>query len=140
MTLELNFGGTVLKKCTSAKFLGVVIDKNLNWTEHGNMILNKISSGIYSMRSIRNLVPKDVLTNIYYVNVQNYLQYAFSVRGPVLNTAIKRKIQQKLKTAGRLLPVNSINKILSYDELLNVELARVSYRYTSYKQNITKKN
>ena len=128
---ELVFEDTILKQCKSTKFLGVIIDNKLNWTEHGNSVLSKISSGLFSIKCVKKLIPKHVLENIYYANIQSYLQYAMCVWGPMLTAKISKKIKQKISIVRKLMPSTYNKKTLSFDDLQKIELAKLSFRYTN---------
>ena len=69
--------------------------------------------------------------HIYYANIQSYLQYVLCVWGPMLNSKMSKRILNKLKTVKKLLPATSHVKMLSFDDLQKVELAKLSYRYTN---------
>ena len=43
---DLKFNNIILKRVTELKFLGVMIDKNLNWQSHIKSVESKISKNI----------------------------------------------------------------------------------------------
>ena len=67
---------------THAKYLGVIIDKHFNWTEHVNMITAKANS----VRGIlqRNLCkcPSHVKSSSYVTYVRPILDYASTMWSP----------------------------------------------------------
>lgn len=63
------------------KFLGVVIDENLNWKSELEEIENKISSACYALRSLRNQVDKKHLLMVYYALVESRLRYSIKLWG-----------------------------------------------------------
>ena len=42
---ELIINGTALRQVTSTKYLGIIIDEQLNWKEHCEMLLSRVMSG-----------------------------------------------------------------------------------------------
>ena len=40
--LNININGQIIDKVTNTKFLGIIIDYKVNWSQHINMIQNKI--------------------------------------------------------------------------------------------------
>ena len=56
-------------------FLGLNIDKNLQWTAHTKAITAKMSSSLYILRQVRNCLPKEVLKTLYYSLMYSKLQY-----------------------------------------------------------------
>ena len=53
-----------IKQVTSLKFLGIIVDNKLNWTNHINFVCNKVSENIGIMYKLKSL-PKSVLKLIY---------------------------------------------------------------------------
>jgi hypothetical protein len=47
------------------KYLGVYFDENLNFKYHVNYSFKKLSSALFSVRSVRNLLPPNSLKTIY---------------------------------------------------------------------------
>jgi hypothetical protein len=56
-------------------FLGVTINKNLNWTNHASKISKKISKTIGIMCKLKHLVPSNILLTIYNSLITPYLNY-----------------------------------------------------------------
>ncbi len=51
------------------------VDSNLKWDDHINNMIPKISVKIGILRSLRNIVPTDILIQIYNAIVQPHLDY-----------------------------------------------------------------
>ncbi len=58
------------------KFLGVYIDRNLNFKYHTRQILNKISKAMYFIRSAKNFLTLPALKSLYYSLIHCHLIYA----------------------------------------------------------------
>ena len=54
---DLIFGNHKLERIHCAKYLGVLIDENLSWSDHIDCLTNKISSIIGIMYRNRHLLP-----------------------------------------------------------------------------------
>ena len=65
------------------KYLGLLIDNNLNWKHHIDHITIKISRTISLISKLRHLVPKLTLINIYRSLAAPYLNYGVIVWGQV---------------------------------------------------------
>ena len=63
--IELMLNKEPLKEVDEAKYLGVLIDKNLNWKPHIQNVNTKISKGIGILSRVRHFVPQSTLLNIY---------------------------------------------------------------------------
>ena len=55
-----------LKRKDFVKFLGILIDCNLNWKHHIDFILLKISKTIGILPRLRHFVPTETLLMIYH--------------------------------------------------------------------------
>jgi hypothetical protein len=56
-------------------YLGIVIDKNLSWKPHTDLISKKISKTVGILNRLKTTLPKNVLMNIYNALVLPYLTY-----------------------------------------------------------------
>ena len=54
-TLQFKLDNTILPKVNQMKFLGVTIDSNLQWTEHINNVISKISLNKNLIGQVKNL-------------------------------------------------------------------------------------
>ena len=63
------------------KFLGLVIDKKVNFESHIRTVCRKVSRSIGILYKLKEFVPQKVLVNIYYSLVYPYLLYGNLVWG-----------------------------------------------------------
>ena len=61
----LKIGNKKLKKVDKVKFLGVIIDNNLNWEPHVDHLTKKLNSSIVLIKRIMKFIPKSEYTKIY---------------------------------------------------------------------------
>ena len=78
---DLIFNGNVVKRVTSTKFLGIIVDDQLKWKQHIDYIKIKISKSIGIIYKARNYVNRHTLRNLYYTFVYPYLIYFVEVWG-----------------------------------------------------------
>ena len=80
----------------NTKFLGVIIDNKLRWSDHINYIKNKIVKYIGIIHKTQNFVVKHTLRNFYYTFIYPYLIYCIEIWGNTngihLDPLIKIKI------------------------------------------------
>lgn len=86
-TINLSINNSVEKK--SYKYLGVIIDSNVNWKEHVNELCKKISRGIGILLKLRNFVKIDILIKIYYSIIYPFLIYGIIIWGNTYKTNVK---------------------------------------------------
>ena len=92
----LDIGGKKLFPETSTKYLGIILDKNLNLAEHLQYVSEKVSSiaGGIIYRQLHYLTPK-LLKQVYYSIAYPHLQYAITSWGKAPQTYInKAQVQQ----------------------------------------------
>ena len=78
---RVNICGSNLVKVNNIKFLSVIIDSKLNWSDHITYIKNRISKSIGILTKIRGFLNNKSLRNLYYSFVYPYLIYCLEVWG-----------------------------------------------------------
>ena len=71
------------------KYLGIYIDKNLNWAPHIQHINSKISKNLGILFRLRHFLTLNTLKQIYYSLIYPYLHYG------ILSWGILTKVQTK---------------------------------------------
>ena len=93
---SLYIRNTLIERKSSTKFLGVIIDENLNWKEHIHAVASKISKSIGVISKSRFYVTEKTLFMLYYALVYPYLYYGNIIWGSTYQTNLYRlKILQK---------------------------------------------
>ena len=75
----ITINNVILQRTNSLKYLGVIIDYKLNWTQHIAHDKNKISKGIGIMYRARNYLSKLSMRKLYYSYIYPYLIYCIEV-------------------------------------------------------------
>jgi hypothetical protein len=55
---QLKIYGFTIKKCSRARFLGVIIDEKLNWDAHIKFLKRKLNYAISTFYRIMDSIPK----------------------------------------------------------------------------------
>ena len=63
------------------KFLGIMIDDKLTWSQHIDYIHSKLSRSLYAINRSRYLVPPKYLKTLYDSLVHQYLSYGIALWG-----------------------------------------------------------
>jgi len=71
-------------------YLGVVMDKHLNWKAHINHIRTKLSYAAKVLSLIRHYVNKQSLTKLYYSFVYPHLKYAITSWGNACKSSLEK--------------------------------------------------
>ena len=83
-------GGKTLKRVKETKFLGVIIDENLNCNSQIKHIGKKITSTISSLYEMRRIITKNLRTSVYNALINSHLAYGMSIWG---SSASQRKLK-----------------------------------------------
>ena len=81
--LEIKIQNTCIKKVTETKFLGVIIDENLNWNAHIKQLAKKLSSCTGILSRIKDNVPSHLHKDLYHTLFESHLAYGVTVWGGV---------------------------------------------------------
>ena len=77
---RVHIGGKNLVNVNNTKFLGVIIDSKLNWSDHIRNIKNKVSKSIGILTKIRRFLnEKKTFRNLYFSFVYPYLIYCVKI-------------------------------------------------------------
>jgi hypothetical protein len=95
-TVAITFGyrkNVASEQSLPVKFLGVYIDQNLKFDAHVDHVAVKVKQGIFSLRRLRDFLPRGRLVEVYYALIQSHLSYAILAWG---NTSV-RNVDRLLK-------------------------------------------
>jgi hypothetical protein len=136
--IPLQMNSEYLQEVTYTKFLGIIIDNELSWSQHINYIKGKIAKGIGIIGKAKHLLNQETLKTLYYSFVYPYLNYCIIVWGNTYNKYVDElfKLQKKVvriitgshylehtKELFRTLYILPIRKILLYN------ISQFMYRY-----------
>jgi len=78
---SINIDNVTVNENTSAKFLGIVVDKNLNWSEQTDHVINKLRTGNYLLKQSSQCLNRDCLLKIYNAFIFSHLSYGTFIWG-----------------------------------------------------------
>ena len=112
-SLDIRFNNESIPQVSSHRLLGIILDQNLTWCDHIDMLLNRISSKIYQLSRIKNFIDINTRKLFYFAYIQPYFDYCSSVWGHTYSSHTKRlsSIQRRA-----LRGVNN-NEISNYRDL-----------------------
>ena len=64
-----------IEQVFSTKFLRVIINENLTWSDHVYVLLNKTSKNLGVIHKLSTSLPLDILHSFYNTLIDPYLQY-----------------------------------------------------------------
>ena len=79
----LHFGGQIIQRVESTKFLGVIIDDSLTWKLHIDHICSKASKGIGILRRARQVRYGQSLLTLYHALLKPHFTYCVTQCGEI---------------------------------------------------------
>lgn len=86
-----------IKQVEHAKYLGVTVDKKLNWKEHIKQLTMKLMKPIYMALQLQNILPNPIKRTVYMALIQSKLQYGISSWGAAHRTNLDQLIKAQKK-------------------------------------------
>ena len=115
-----------------AKYLGMIVDDKLTWSQHVDYISSKITRNIGILERIKHFILKESLSLLYHTLIEPYFKYCSIVWGQCSGT-LKNKLQILQNKAAR-----TIAKV-RYDEANHGKLL-ADFGWLSVNRNLRKLN
>ena len=116
---KIKIGDKILSEVQSVKFLGVIIDNKLAWTQHISYLQNKLKIAIGVIKRIKPFIPAKIRKTIYHSLFESHMTYCISVWGGVAKTHIE-KLFRLQKRCIRVLFGNQNHYKPQLDATLNI--------------------
>ena len=131
---EIKIGDVLIEKVSNFNFLGLMLNENLSWKPHVNMICNKISKHIGVINRLKRYLPSHVLKTIYFSLVHSSLNYSLLAWG--FNCGRLKTLQKKAirvitnsKYNSHTEPLMKTLNILKFEDLFKLNMLKWYYRY-----------
>ena len=141
--LKIKINGKIIIPSNKIKYLGIILDPHLNWSEHINYIAPKLNRAVGMLSKLRYFVNIHTLLNVYHAIFGSILTYGCIIWGQNLNSHIKRicKIQDKAVTVINFGKFNTdtlnlyiTSKIIKFED--QIKLENFLYAHSSLKGNV----
>ena len=127
------------------KYLGICIDKNLNWAPHIQHINSKISKYLGILFRLRHFLTLNTLKQIYYSLIQPYLHYGIMRWGNTYPSRLT-KVQTKQNKCIRCIffshkressaPYLKLLDILNIDSIFKLKISLLAHKISQNEANI----
>ena len=134
----LKFGNNTIQQKSDMKFLGIYLDKNLNWKKHITYKCNQILKVNYLLSKLKHTISTDILTTIYNSLILPHITYAITSWGNMKNKEMDRleKLQKKAirfvnksKYNSHTDPLFKQSKLLKLQDIYNIECIKIYLRH-----------
>ena len=130
--LKLYINGQKIKKTDHVRYLGIIIDENLDWNMHIEYLQQKLNSCIITIKRIKKFIPKNHYQKLYFTLFLSHLTYGISAWGSSSSNKLN-KIFSIQKRCIRLL----FGKYFNFD---HAEYYQTCARARTYEENTVPKN
>ena len=130
-------GDSQVENVDRTKYLGVMIDRSLNWDEHINNLRTKVSRAIGFLKYSRKFLPQNTLCEMYRGIVEPHFRFCCSVWGCCGVTKLQT-LQKLQNRAARIVvkssfdaPAMPIIRSLNWptvDDIIRSEIATTMYK------------
>lgn len=150
--LRVTIGDHVLDRKTQGKFLGIILDEKLSFSNHIDYVANKISKLTGLMYKLKSFFPSEILKNLYWSLVHPYYNYCILAWGCTNTSTLQplllyqKKLVRILSNSDFYAHTNSLFKqqrILKLEDLFTYNAQQHMYktlvlnRYPEIKNSIS---
>ena len=137
-SINLYIKQTLLTEKDSIKYLGIMLDSNLNWKKQVQSISTKIKRSVGILSKLRYYVNLDILINLYYSLIYPFLIYGLVVWGSTYPTNINpllilQKRTLRIMTFSKFdehsSPLFKQTNILKLFDLIKFQLSIFMYKF-----------
>ena len=116
------------------------MDRDLAWTNHAHLVVNKLAKAAGVLSKIRHYVDKKMMVQLYYSFVYPYLKYGVVAWGNI-NKKLTNKVQvlqnkilrvinfKSLKDRTKMCTLYKSMHILQFKDIFELEIAKFMYAY-----------
>ena len=72
---EINFNNGKLTHSPHVKFLGLIVDSQMTWSEHIDALRRKIAGPVGVLDRLSYTLPKHLLRSVYFALIHSHIQY-----------------------------------------------------------------
>ena len=136
--IAISINNINISRVTETKFLGVVIDENLGWNGHINLLESKISKTIGVLAKLKNIFPRSILLMLYNSLILPYLNYCTMIWASEYNENKLHKIFVLQKKAVRIIckmkysahsaPAFKTLNLLTISDISKLQLSEFMYK------------
>ena len=87
---SLKFHNQVIKRSSHVKYLGVILDDTLSWSDHISYLSEKLVKIVSSFKIIKHYVPEKCKIQLFHAYVNSRLKYGLEVYGHCTKCNLQR--------------------------------------------------
>ena len=139
--ISIKLDGCKLFPAHHVKYLGLKLDKFLNWDYHIKLLSNKLSRANGVLCKLRHYAQKNIIFNVYHSIFYSHMTYACPVTlTKKMNIGLISILQRKCLRIINFAPFNShtndmfaTDKILKFEDIISFEQLKVVFDFINNK-------
>lgn len=138
----------LLKKSSSTKYLGVLVDSKLNWRPHIELTTSRTRKLIWAFKKLRHVADLKLIRTVYYALAQSILGYCITAWGGACKTFMihleraQRSLLKVMTCKPYRYPTVALYKeceVLTVRQLYLLKIVIQQHRVTPYNVHATRK-
>lgn len=93
--LSLNYNSERVDEVDTYNFLGITIDKHLNWKEQVDQVCNKLNRFVFALKRLKQTISLEAALTAYHGYVSSVLSYGLILWGNSVDISRAFKLQKK---------------------------------------------
>ena len=134
-TIELEIGNQTVSNTSETRFLGMLLDENMNWSSHINNLILKITRNSNMLKLNQSIMPTNAKLQVYQAHIASHIQYCILLWGNNASEEQIRKLQKIQNTCMRYVLPNTKTmeiytklKVLKISSLIKFSNLKFSYK------------
>ena len=134
---DLKIKNTPIQYVDNTKFLGIWIDKHLNWNTHVNKLALKIQRNAQLIYRSKNLLSDHAKRILYYAQIYSHISYGIGVWGPMTPSKGVKNIHKIQKKCLKCLKSTEQSPFLLIKNIIDQEIIKFGWKITNHKLPIS---
>ena len=135
--LKVSIDNNPIKQSHHIKYLGVLIDDNLNWKQQIKGQCSKVARGSWALNQLKHFVDEQTLRSVYHCLIYSHLQYCISSWGTASKSTsaplfiLQKRSIRLLTGSGYCEHTNPLfyrAKCLKLKDIYSLETAKLMYK------------
>ena len=136
LELKVSIDNNPIKQSHHIKYLGVLIDDNLNWKQQIKEQCSKVARGSWALNQLKHFVDEQTLRSVYHCLIYSHLQYCISSWGTASKSTLaplfilQKRSSRLLTGSGYREHTNPLfyrAKCLKLKDIYSLETAKLMY-------------
>ena len=131
--INISIDNVQIERVNTFNFLGIMLDESLTWTDHTNMVANKISRVTGVLHRLKNIFPKEILLTLYNTLILSYINYGllvWGVKSSRIDVSQKKAIRLVTNSSyfAHTTPLFLAEGLLKVSEIFKLKLLKFFYK------------